>query len=308
VRGYRGVVLRETIRGVPVWVIAVALAIIVCGAVAAYIFATVMFPVEVKEPLSVVAFPVLLSLYPNMTEYFNVTINNAAAVNYLVSLAFVLNDTAYQQSYVTFSSETYTVAPDLNNLTAWINVAADAPPAQLELAVGLSRVSEVQPNFGYTFTWTNETQNLVNGTLTMKLNFTITEENLLITAQINATPFYHYYYALGIIIDQEFDGFHVDDQGYILTSDNRSYAGISTRLAKWWSLQATVYMPPTPSPYHYCTFSKLTGYTYHVKLPISVIPEKTQYGQALRAHVDFGIIYFVNVEFSLEKNPLGYPE
>jgi hypothetical protein len=282
--------LSRKVKGVPVWIVAALLVCLVLGSAAAYIFATVKFSVNVEEPLSVVDSPSLPSLYPNMTEGFNVTVSNAAAVNYLVSMAFSLNDTSYQQSYVTFSNETYTVLPGLNNLTAQISVAPDAPPAQLELTVALSRVSATQPTFNYTFTWSENAQHLVNGSLTMRLNFTLTNESLLITAQINDTTSNPLYLrSLGILFDQEFDGFHLNDHGgYALIADNRSYIGSETRLGEYWFITSMTLSLPHPSSYHYCTFDNETGYTFHVHFPRSIVPVKTAYGQVLRVHVDFG--------------------
>jgi hypothetical protein len=266
----------------------------------------VKFPVEVEEPLTVVAYPTLLSFYPNTTVPFNITVENAASVNYLVALTFSLNDSAYQQAYAAFSDETYTVIPSLNNLTAWITVAADAPAKALELTVELNRVSAIEPTFSYTFTWTNETQSVVNGTLGMKVDFRLTEENLMITAQINQTE-YSDYISLGVIIDQEFDGFHLWDQGYLLTADNCYYYPSETALKQEWFLGSAVLCMPHPnSPYHKCTFDNMTGYTFHVKLPSSVVPEKPSFHHVLRAHIDF--LYrsvSVNVEFNFENWPYG---
>jgi hypothetical protein len=293
--------LSRKVKGVPVWIVAALLICLVLGSAAAYIFATVKFSVNVEEPLSVVDSPSLPSLYPNMTEGFNVTVSNAAAVNYLVSMAFSLNDTSYQQSYVTFSNETYTVLPGLNNLTAHISVAPDAPPAQLELTVALSRVSATQPTFNYTFTWSENAQHLVNGSLTMRLNFTLTNDSLLITAQINDTTFYPYS-SLGILFDQEFDGFHLNDHGgYLLTANNLSCIGSETRLAESWFISNMVSRLPPPSSCHYCTFDNETGYTFHVHFPRSIVPVKTVHIQVLRVHVDFGDPPLaVEAEFALE--------
>lgn len=294
--------LSRKVKGVPVWVVAALLVCLVLGSVAAYIFATVKFSVNVEEPLSVVASPSLPSFYPNMTESFNVTVSNVAAVNYLVSMAFSLNDTSYQRSYVTFSNETYTVLPGLNNLTAYISVAPDAPPAQLELTVALSRVSATQPTFDYTFTWSENTQSLVNGSLTMRLNFTLTNDSLLIVAQINETTL-HPHRDLGILFDKEFDGFHVGDPGgYIFTSDNRSYSGSETQLWNDWFLYSMILRLPGPSSYHYCTFDNETGYTFHVHFPRSIVPAKTKFeNMVLRVHVDYGDPpRSVEAEFAIE--------
>lgn len=285
------------VKGVPVWALVALLVCSVVGGVASYIFSTVRVPVNVEEPLSVVAAPNLFELYPNMTQTFNVTVNDAATVDYLVALTFSLNDTVYQRSYVTFSNTTYTVLPGLNNLTASINVASDAPSAQLELTLALSRVSATQPTYDYSFSWSKNAQVLVNGTLTMQLQFAFTNDSLLITAQINDTTFYPGN-DLGIIFDKEFDGFHLGDQGYMLNADNTTFSGYETQLGVGWFLTGTVKNIPGPSPYHYCTFNNETGYTFYVHFPLTVVPVKTQQGQVLRIHVDFG--GDVEVEFTFE--------
>ena len=285
------------VRGIPVWALLTLLVCLVVGGVVAYIFGNVNVSVNVEEPLSVVASPNLLELYPNMTQTFNVTVNDAATVNYLVALTFSLNDTVYQQSYVTFSNTTYTVLPGLNNLTASINVASDAPPAQLELTLTLSRVPATQPTYDYAFSWSKNAQVLVNGTLNMKLQFTFTNDSLLITAQINDTTFYPGN-DLGIIFDEKFIGFHQGDQGYMLNADNTTFSGYETQLGYGWFLTGAVENIPGPSPYHYCTFDNETGYTFYVHFPLTVVPVKTQPGQVLRVHVDFG--GDVEVEFTFE--------
>lgn len=285
------------VRGVPIWALVTLSVCLVVGGVAAYIFGTFNVAVNVGEPLSVVASPNLLELYPNMTQAFNITVNDAATVNYLVALTFTLNDTVYQNSYVTFSNTTYTVLPGLNNLTASINVASDAPPAQLELTLTLSRVSATEPTYDYSFSWSKNAQVLVNGTLNMKLQFAFTNDSLLITAEINDTTFYPSI-DLGIIFDEEFDGFHLGDQGYALFADNTTFSGYETQLGYGWFLTGAVKNLPRPSPYHYCTFNNETGYTFYVHFPLTVVPVKTQQGQVLRAHVDFG--GDVEVEFAFE--------
>jgi len=51
---------------------------------------------------------------------------------------------AYQQKYVTFSDEIYTVIPGQQILRAWLNVTADAPAANLEVTVAVLRVTDGQ--------------------------------------------------------------------------------------------------------------------------------------------------------------------
>jgi hypothetical protein len=116
------------------------------GLISAYaVLQTPAGSVEVKEPLEVTAFDSNLSLYPGETLQFNVTVENYASVNYNAALIFSLNDSAYQQYFVTFSSKIYEVQPGTNTLDAWLSVANTAPAAQLMLTVNVTREITVLP-------------------------------------------------------------------------------------------------------------------------------------------------------------------
>jgi hypothetical protein len=283
----------KKVKGVSLRVVAVSLVCLAIGSVIAYIFVTVKLPVNVEEPLSVVDYPNSLELFPNMTQSFNITINNAAPVNYLVALNFSLNDTVYQESYVTFSNETYTVIPELSNATAWLSVAPDAPPAQLELTVTLSRVEAEKETFSYTFTWTNETQGIVNGTLVMKIDFKRADKKLLVTVQINDTyngdPF-DPLAEIDIAFDLNFNG-RYDDGGYVLRSDNTvifgSYPNVQVLQTGRVYYAAQQGFIPIPSPYHNATFSNTTGWTYNIAFPKAEVPQKPSVysDEGLRIHI-----------------------
>jgi len=118
------------------------IAVFVAGAIAGYVWHSLTIPFKVKEPLEVIEYPTLLELYAGENKTFTINItNHASDVNYLVTLAFSLNDTEYQTSYVTFSDTSYTAVPGLNTLEAWVKVAHDAPTAELELRVDFSRAA-----------------------------------------------------------------------------------------------------------------------------------------------------------------------
>jgi len=96
--------------------------------------------VEVKESIEILDYyPSQFSLYPGETARFNITMLNHASVNYYVFLDFQLSDANYQNNYVTFSDEMYTVVPGQQNVTAWLMVKPDAPPANFTLMVGVER-------------------------------------------------------------------------------------------------------------------------------------------------------------------------
>jgi hypothetical protein len=115
------------------------------GMIAGYYPYSDSIPVEVKEPIEFLSYPTVFSLFPGETIEFNVTIQNLASVNYSVALDFILNNTAYQTEYVTFSDRTYTITPGEQNLVAWLKVATEAPAVNLLLAVSVVRLSEESP-------------------------------------------------------------------------------------------------------------------------------------------------------------------
>jgi hypothetical protein len=96
-------------------------------------------PLEIKEPLEVLAYSSSLSLYPGETVPISVTIEDHASVGYNVSLIFSLNDTAYQEKFVNFNNNFYAIEPGKNNLDASLFVSETAPAAKLELAISITR-------------------------------------------------------------------------------------------------------------------------------------------------------------------------
>lgn len=128
---------------VPLWPVAVLIVLMISSGVLGYYFwNTFTVPLEIKEPIEVVGYPPQWSLYPGEIAQFNVTVRNHASLNYSVVLDFRTSDIAYQQHFITFSDETYTVVPGQQNLEAWLNVTADAPPASLNVTVAVLRVTD----------------------------------------------------------------------------------------------------------------------------------------------------------------------
>ncbi len=115
----------------------------IMGAYAALDSATV--PLEVKEPLEVLAYNADLSLYPGETLQLSIPVENHASVSYDACLIFSLNDTDYQQQFVSFSNTIYTVEPGTNNLDAALFVSATAPAANLLLTITITRDTDASP-------------------------------------------------------------------------------------------------------------------------------------------------------------------
>jgi hypothetical protein len=119
------------------------LVVLVVSAVAAvaatYIWASKMIPLSVEEPLTVTGYPSMLSTHPGENMTLEITIMNSANVEYLVFLAFTLNDTAFQESYTEFSNYTYNIIPGSNQIQGWLQVDKKSPPISLELTIDFHR-------------------------------------------------------------------------------------------------------------------------------------------------------------------------
>jgi hypothetical protein len=108
--------------------------VIVLGSFAAA-FESFNIPLEVKEPLEVLDYPSGFSLYPGENVTFEITIENHAPITYSVEFDFVLNDTDYQEKYVTFSSYNYSIVPGVQKLPASLFIDPEAPPSNLMITV-----------------------------------------------------------------------------------------------------------------------------------------------------------------------------
>jgi hypothetical protein len=133
----KGIKIGEHI--IPLWLIVIlSISGIAAVVIANYAWNRLIIPFEVKDPIEILYYPSELSLFPGETEEFNMTIQNYASANYYVILDFHLSNTTYQDNYVTFSNETYTVIPGQQNLSAWLRVEPNAPPINTSLTIDLS--------------------------------------------------------------------------------------------------------------------------------------------------------------------------
>lgn len=105
-----------------------------------HLWETKIIPLSVEEPLSIVDFPSSLHTHPGENQTLDVTIVNVATVSYSVTLEFLLNNTAYQNSFVTFSNYTYIITPNTNQILAWMFIDQMANSVFLELTVKFHRV------------------------------------------------------------------------------------------------------------------------------------------------------------------------
>lgn len=116
--------------------------LVVCPIISAatyYLWTTRTMFISVDEPLSITDHPASFHVHPGQNKTLDITVMNSANINYSVTLTFALNDTAFQESYVTFSDRTYNVVHDVNQITAWLFVDKGAPPASIELTVNFYR-------------------------------------------------------------------------------------------------------------------------------------------------------------------------
>lgn len=123
---------------IPLWFIVVLLISVIGVVVFANYFGNrLIIPFEVSEPIEILYYPSELRLFSGETKEFNITVQNYASVNCSVVLDFHLSNTTYQENYVTFSNEIYTVVPGQQNLTAWLVVEPHAPPVDASLTIDL---------------------------------------------------------------------------------------------------------------------------------------------------------------------------
>lgn len=130
---------------IPLWLLAALLISVIGAAVFANYFGNrLVIPFEVREPIEILYYPSKLSFFSGETEEFNITVQNHASVNYSVVLDFHLSNTTYQDNYVTFSNEVYTVIPAQQNLTARLVVEPNAPPVNASLTIDLMSVDTIE--------------------------------------------------------------------------------------------------------------------------------------------------------------------
>lgn len=104
-----------------------------------YLWASRTMTVSIEEPLSIMDFPNSLDVHPGENQTIDIAIMNYATANYSVTLIFTLNDTLFQESFVTFSNYTYNITPSTNQVKAWIAVDKKAHAATLSLTVNFFR-------------------------------------------------------------------------------------------------------------------------------------------------------------------------
>lgn len=104
-----------------------------------YLFATSSVPLIVEEPLSISDYSDTLHVRPGENKTLDIIILNSAGINYEVTLGFALNNSAYQESFVTFSNLSYDIVPGSNNITAWMFIQSGANPAFLGLTISFYR-------------------------------------------------------------------------------------------------------------------------------------------------------------------------
>lgn len=104
-----------------------------------YLFATSSVPLVVEEPLSISDYSDAIHVHPGENRTLDIVVLNSASINYAVTLVFSLNNSVYQESYVTFSNLSYNIVPGSNNIVAWLFVQSSAQPAFLDLSISFYR-------------------------------------------------------------------------------------------------------------------------------------------------------------------------
>ena len=131
-------------RVIPIWLVAVLLVSAIASTALGYVaWTTLTIPVEVNEPIEILDYPSMLSLFPGDTKQFSVSIENKASHDYNVFLEFDLDDSQYQSKYVTFSDEVYTIQPGQHDISAWFRVKSNSPTLNTTLTVHFNRVESL---------------------------------------------------------------------------------------------------------------------------------------------------------------------
>ena len=120
------------------------------------------------------------------------------------------------------------------------------------------------------FLWPPEEQEIVDGTLRIEAAFSWENENLSITVKVNDDEEYYRNDCVGLVLDSNENGqIGWPDAEYVLLTTNEYYEGnectVDERGISW------VEKLPRPSPYHKCTFSSKTGYTFKISFPKETI-------------------------------------
>ena len=119
--------------------IAALIAVPMVSAATYYLWTSRKVDFSVDEPLTITHHPTSFHVHPGENVTLNAEIENSAPISYSVILVFTLNDTAYQESHVTFSNITYSIAPGTNLIEAWMIIDMSAHPAVLQLTIDFYR-------------------------------------------------------------------------------------------------------------------------------------------------------------------------
>ena len=111
------------------------ISIISISGIVVYAMQPISIPLEVKEPLTILDYPTGFSLYAGETTNFEFIIDNHASVTIFQEFDFQLNDTDYQNIYVTFSNHNYSIPSGINRLQAWLTISPNAPQANFFITI-----------------------------------------------------------------------------------------------------------------------------------------------------------------------------
>ena len=157
-----------------------------------------------------------------------------------------------------------------NFAVAYVSIIAVASIASL-YASSLNRT--------FIVTWSKGEQEIVDGTLRIKISFQWTNESLSVIAKINHRQDFGHY--LGLVFDKNGNGkidYWGSDEPYLLGRKNWTCYHSSLcpppstpKSAYYWG-EGPHLIPcrcASDSPYHTCVFQENVGYTYNISIPKS---------------------------------------
>ena len=138
---------------IPIWLIAIILAVILGSALAYQVWINVNVQVEIKDPIQILSYPQQLSFYPRETKEFNITLNNQSKTTYYVTLNFSLKSTDDTDPFgnvtESWSKQTFVVVAGQAKMKAVITASETSTAKNYTLTVSIIRIELLPKPSGF---------------------------------------------------------------------------------------------------------------------------------------------------------------